>query len=76
MFGTFVTLVRPKLRRPLYLAFESRLNNHPDSEKGSGVLVLGGWGPGAKDDPRPLNGVVVVSTARETATEVGGTLVV
>lgn len=68
-FGVYVTLVRPTLPRPLYLAFECRVNNQPDSEMGTGVLVLGGWGPGAKVDSRPLNGVIVVSRARESASE-------
>lgn len=75
-FGTYVTLVRPRLPRPLYLAFESRVNYQPDSEKGAGVLVLGGWGPAAKDDSRPFNGVVVVSTSRKDVTEIGNTVAV
>ena len=57
------TLQRAGGPRPLYLAFNARLENAPDRQHGPGVLVTAGWGPGAWQDQRPLNGVYLLSAA-------------
>jgi hypothetical protein len=52
-----LTLSRVGRPRPLYVAIGGRSTVEATHNRDAGVIVIAGWGPGAKHDSRPLNGI-------------------